>query len=103
MPESGTNHTVKVTDSATGKDATMPVLHGTAGPPVINIRSLYKELGYFTYDPGYTATGSCQSKVTYIDGDEGVLLYRGYPIKQLAEQSNYMEVCYLLMNGELPG
>ena len=102
MPESGTNHTVKVTDSATGKDATMPVLHGTAGPPVIDIRSLYKELGYFTYDPGYTATGSCQSKVTYIDGDEGVLLYRGYPIKQLAEQSNYMEVCYLLMNGELP-
>ncbi len=102
MPDSGTNHTVTISDSATGKEAVLPVLHGTAGAPVIDIRSLYKDLGYFTFDPGYTATGSCQSKVTYIDGDEGVLLYRGYPIEQLAEQSNYMEVCYLLMNGELP-
>ena len=64
--------------------------------------SLYKETGLFTFDPGYTATGACESKVTYIDGDNGVLQYRGYPIEQLAEHSNYMEVCYLLMNGELP-
>ena len=102
MPDSGTNHTVKVSDSATGKETVLPVMHGTAGAPVIDIRSLYKDLGLFTFDPGYTATGSCQSKVTYIDGDEGVLLYRGYPIEQLAEKSNYMEVCYLLMHGELP-
>jgi citrate synthase len=102
MSETGTNHTVTITDNQSGKQATMPVLHGTAGAPVIDIRSLYKDMGLFTFDPGYTATGSCQSKVTYIDGDEGVLLYRGYPIEQLAEQSNYMEVCYLLMNGELP-
>ncbi len=102
MSETGTNHTVTITDNESGKQATMPVLHGTAGAPVIDIRSLYKDMGMFTFDPGYTATGSCQSKVTYIDGDEGVLLYRGYPIEQLAEQSNYMEVCYLLMNGELP-
>ena len=102
MSESGTNHTVTITDNQNGKQSTLPVLHGTAGAPVIYIRSLNKEMGYFTFDPGYTATGSCQSKVTYIDGDEGVLLYRGYPIEQLAEKSNYMEVCYLLMNGELP-
>jgi citrate synthase len=102
MPDSGTNHTVKITDSQSGKEAVLPVLHGTAGTPVIDIRSLYKDIGYFTFDPGYTATGSCESKVTYIDGDEGVLLYRGYPIEQLAEQSNYMEVCYLLMFGDLP-
>ena len=102
MSESGTNHTVTITDNQNGKQSTLPVLHGTAGAPVIDIRSLNKEMGYFTFDPGYTATGSCQSKVTYIDGDEGVLLYRGYPIEQLAEKSNYMEVCYLLMNGELP-
>ena len=102
MPDSGTNHTVKISDSATGKETVLPVMHGTAGAPVIDIRSLYKDLGLFTFDPGYTATGSCQSKVTYIDGDEGVLLYRGYPIEQLAEKSNYLEVCYLLMHGELP-
>ena len=102
MSGTSTNHTVKISDSATGKETVLPVLHGTAGVPVIDIRSLYKDLGYFTFDPGYTATGSCQSKVTYIDGDEGVLLYRGYPIEQLAEKSDYLEVCYLLMNGELP-
>ena len=102
MTNSGTNHTVTVTDSATGKETILPVLHGSAGAPVIDIRSLYKETGLFTFDPGYTATGACESKVTYIDGDNGVLQYRGYPIEQLAEHSNYMEVCYLLMNGELP-
>ncbi|MCB9928251.1 MAG: citrate synthase [Alphaproteobacteria bacterium] len=102
MSETGSNHTVTITDGQTGKSSTMPVLYGTAGAPVIDIRSLYKDMGYFTFDPGYTATGSCQSKVTYIDGDNGVLMYRGYPIEQLAEKSNYVEVCYLLMNGELP-
>jgi citrate synthase len=102
MSNSGTNHTVTVTDSVTGKATVLPVMHGSAGAPVIDIRSLYKETGMFTFDPGYTATGACESKVTYIDGDNGVLQYRGYPIEQLAEHSNYMEVCYLLMNGELP-
>ena len=102
MADATTNETVTVVDNQTQKQATFPLLQGTAGPPVIDIRNLYKELGYFTYDPGYTATGSCESKVTYIDGDEGVLLYRGYPIEQLAEKSNHMEVCYLLLNGELP-
>lgn len=102
MADAGTNHTVKITDSATGNETVLPVLHGSAGAPVIDIRTLYKDLGYFTFDPGYTATGSCQSKVTYIDGDNGILQYRGYPIEQLAEKSNYMEVCYLLMHGDLP-
>jgi len=94
--------TVTIIDNASNKSADLPILSGTMGPEVIDIRNLYKELGYFTFDPGYTATGSCQSKVTYIDGDEGVLLYRGYPIEQLAEKSDFMEVCYLLLFGELP-
>lgn len=102
MTDSGANHTVSMTDNATGKTAEFPVLHGTAGDPVVDIRTFNKEFGLFTYDPGYTATGSCQSKITYIDGDKGVLLYRGYPIEQLAEQSDYMETCYLLLFGELP-
>jgi len=79
-----------------------PVLSGTVGPDVIDIRSLYNKTGMFTYDPGFTSTASCQSKLTYIDGDEGVLLHRGYPIGELAEQSSFMEVSYLLLNGELP-
>jgi len=72
------------------------------GPAVADIRKLYGDLGIFTYDPGYGATASCESKITYIDGDEGVLLYRGYPIEQLAEKSNFLEICYLLLNGDLP-
>ena len=92
MSNSGTNHTVTVKDSATGNETVLPVLHGTAGAPVIDIRSLYKDTGLFTFDPGFTATGSCQSQVTYIDGDNGILQYRGYPIEQLAENSNYMQV-----------
>jgi citrate synthase len=79
-----------------------PVLKGSVGPDVIDIRKLYGNTGAFTYDPGFTSTASCTSKITYIDGDEGVLLYRGYPIEQLAEKSSFMEVCYLLLNGELP-
>jgi citrate synthase len=81
---------------------TMPIRSGTIGPDVIDIRKLYAETGKFTYDPGFTSTASCDSAITYIDGDEGVLLHRGYPIGQLAEHSSFMEVSYLLLNGELP-
>ena len=79
-----------------------PVLDGTVGPSVIDIRSLYAKTGMFTYDPGFTSTASCDSTITYIDGDKGELLYRGYPIEQLAHDSHYLEVCYLLLYGELP-
>jgi citrate synthase len=85
-----------------GKTVDLPVLKGSVGPDVVDIRSLYKEAGVFTYDPGFTSTASCESQITYIDGDEGVLLYRGYPIDQLAEKSNFIEVAYLLLHGELP-
>lgn len=80
----------------------LPVYSGTIGPDVIDVRSLYGATGAFTYDPGFASTASCESRITYIDGDEGILLYRGYPIEQLAEQSDFMEVCYLLLYGELP-
>src|SRR5947199_5807784 len=79
-----------------------PVLSGTVGPDVIDIRSLYAKTGMFTYDPGFTSTAACDSSITYIDGDKGELMYRGYPIEQLAENSNYLEVCFLLLYGELP-
>ena len=79
-----------------------PVLSGTVGPDVIDIRSLYAKTGMFTYDPGFTSTAACDSSITYIDGDVGELMYRGYPIEQLAEKSNYLEVCYLLLYGDLP-
>src|SRR6201990_2771039 len=79
-----------------------PVKSGSIGPDVIDIRKLYANTGAFTFDPGFTSTASCESEITYIDGDEGVLLYRGYPIDQLAEQSSFLEVCYLLLHGELP-
>ncbi|WP_018632472.1 citrate synthase [Neomegalonema perideroedes] len=79
-----------------------PVLSGSIGPSVIDIRSLYAQTGCFTYDPGFTSTAACKSTITYIDGDKGELLYRGYPIDQLADKSNYLEVCYLLLYGELP-
>jgi len=85
-----------------GKDVQFPVRSGTIGPDVIDIRKLYAQTGTFTYDPGFTSTASCDSALTYIDGDEGVLLHRGYPIGQLAEESSFMEVAYLLLNGELP-
>ncbi|MFP5433394.1 citrate synthase [Sphingobium sp. ba1] len=78
------------------------VMDGSVGPQVIDVRKLYANTGMFTYDPGFTSTASCESGLTYIDGDEGVLLHRGYPIGQLAEESSFMEVCYLLLNGELP-
>ena len=84
------------------KEVKLDVLHGSVGPSVIDIRKLYGELGCFTYDPGYGATGSCESAITYIDGEEGVLLHRGYPIDDLANKSSFLEVAYLLLNGELP-
>ncbi len=85
-----------------GKTVELPVLQGSCGPSVIDIRALYNETGLFTFDPGFTSTASCESKITYIDGDEGVLLYRGYPIQDLAEKSDFMEVSYLLLYGDLP-
>ncbi len=84
------------------KSVDLPVLEGSVGPSVLDIRKMYAQTGQFTYDPGFTSTASCESALTYIDGDEGVLLHRGYPIGQLAEQSSFMEVCYLLLNDELP-
>jgi citrate synthase len=94
--------TVQITDSATNKTATFPIVTGTLGPPAIDIGKLNKETGYFTFDPGFAATAAARSAITFIDGDAGVLLYRGYPIDQLAKQSNFLEVSYLLLNGELP-
>jgi citrate synthase len=94
--------TVTITDNASGQSAELPLLSGTLGPKVIDVRRLYSDLGHFTFDPGYTATGSCESKITYIDGDKGELFYRGYPIQELADNSDFMEVSYLLLNGELP-
>ncbi len=85
-----------------GKSFELPVLSPTAGPEVIDIRKLYAQAGVFTYDPGFTSTASCDSTITYIDGDEGELLHRGYPIDQLAEKSHYLEVCFLLLYGHLP-
>jgi citrate synthase len=88
--------------SIDGKAADYPVHAGSVGPEVIDIRKLYANTGRFTYDPGFTSTASCESKITYIDGDKGVLLHRGYPIEQLAEKSSFLEVAYLLMHGDLP-
>jgi citrate synthase len=94
--------TVTLIDNATGKRVELPLLGGTLGPSVVDIRKLYAELGYFTYDPGFTSTASCESRITFIDGDKGVLLHRGYAIEDLAEHCDFLEVCYLLLYGELP-
>ena len=94
--------TVTITDDTTGKEIKLPLYTPTAGPKVIDIGSLYKELGYFTYDPGFMSTASCSSAITFLDGGKGVLQYRGYPIDQLAEHSSYLEVCFLLLNDRLP-
>src|SRR5918994_7221588 len=85
-----------------GKTLELKTRGGSVGPDVIDIAALYKDTGAFTYDPGFTSTASCDSEITFIDGDEGVLLHRGYPIDQLAEQATFMEVAYLLLHGELP-
>jgi citrate synthase len=90
------------TFSIDGKSYEFPVLQGSVGPDVIDISSLYKQTGMFTYDPGFTSTASCASNLTYIDGDAGILRYRGYPIDALAEQGDFLETCYLLLYGELP-
>jgi citrate synthase len=100
--KTGVNQTMTLTDNTTGNAWDLPIMSGTIGPSVVDVRKLYDATGYFTFDPGYTSTGSTQSKITYIDGDKGELLYRGVPIEELAEQSDFMEVCYLLLNGELP-
>ena len=92
----------KATFGLGGKTYELPVLKGTTGPDVVDIRKLYGEADVFTYDPGFTSTASCESKITFIDGDAGILTHRGYPIGELAESSSFLEVCYLLLNGELP-
>src|SRR5205823_12200536 len=87
---------------AHGKTLEYPILKGTVGPDVVDIRKLYNDAEVFTFDPGFTSTASCESKITFIDGDKGVLLYRGYPIEQLAEHGDFLETCNLLLYGELP-
>ncbi len=102
MSEATTNHDVVKIITPEGKTAELPVIRAVMGPPTFDIKTLHKQTGYFTYDSGFAATGACKSDITFIDGEKGVLLYRGYPIEQLAQNSSFMEVTYLLMNGELP-
>ena len=96
------NKTFTLTNDQTGESVVLPVLDGVDGPSVIDVRKLYAQTGHFTYDPGFRATGSCDSTLTYIDGEQGILLHRGYAIEELANKSDYMEVCYLLLHGNLP-
>ncbi|MEC8710516.1 MAG: citrate synthase [Pseudomonadota bacterium] len=96
------NKTFTLTNDQTGETVVLPVLDGVDGPSVIDVRKLYAQTGHFTYDPGFRATGSCDSALTYIDGEQGILLHRGYAIEELANKSDYMEVCYLLLHGNLP-
>ncbi|MCQ8103738.1 citrate synthase [Methylomonas sp. SURF-2] len=96
------NDSLQITHTGTGKQVEYPLLKSTLGADTVDIRHLYRDLGCFTHDPGFVATASCTSKITYIDGDNGILLYRGYPIEQLAENCQFTEVAYLLMHGELP-
>ncbi len=93
---------VIITDESSGNELELPVIRGTEGEPTLEIKALPSTLGYFTYDPGFTATASCTSGITFIDGGKGILRYRGYPIEQLAERSTFLEVAYLLLNGDLP-
>jgi len=97
-----TNETITVTNNLTGERYDFPLRQGTLGPPAVDISSLYREAGFFTYDPGFMSTASCNSAITYIDGEQGILLYRGYPIEQLATKASFLEVAYLLLYGELP-
>jgi len=99
---SAAKETVTLTNNSTGKTIELPLLAGSVGPKVMDIRSLYSAQDIFTYDPGYMSTGSCKSAITYIDGDAGVLLHRGYPIDQLAEHGDYLEVAYAILKGDLP-
>jgi citrate synthase len=98
----GEQRTVTITDNASGKSVECPVQQGTYGRDVVDIKAVASELGFFTHDPGYAGTSSCRSTITFIDGGKGELLYRGYPIEQLAEHSSFLEVAYLLLDGELP-
>ena len=102
MGANGQSNTKTGTLTLGDKSYTLPIYEGTIGPDVVDISKLYGQADVFTYDPGFTSTASCESKITYIDGDAGVLLYRGYPIEQLAEQGDFLETCYLLLYGELP-
>src|ERR1700745_150308 len=97
-----TNHSATLTFDDGSPSVNFPILSGSIGPDVVDIRTLYGKTGKFTYDPGFLSTASCASTITYIDGDKGELLYRGYPIEQLAVQCDFLEVCYLLLQGELP-
>src|SRR5260221_11224436 len=97
-----TNHSASLSFSDGSPSVTFPLLPGTIGTEVADIRTLYGKSGKFTYDPGFMSTASCASTITYIDGDKGELLYRGYPIEQLAVQCDFLETCYLLLKGELP-
>src|ERR1700754_4552929 len=94
--------TGKATLTFGGKDYELPALKGTIGPDVIDVRKLYADADVFTFDPGFTSTAACESKISFIDGDAGILLHRGYPIEELAEKSSFLEVCFLLLYGELP-
>jgi citrate synthase len=97
-----TGRNVVLTDASSNTTVTLPVVKGSLGDPAVDIQKLNKDTGFFTYDPGFMSTASCRSAVTFIDGDKGILLYRGYPIEQLAKNSSFLEVAYLLINGELP-
>jgi citrate synthase len=97
-----TKSTFELSERISGRKSELPLRRSTLGPDVLDVRSIYRDHNVFTYDPGFGVTASCESKITYIDGDAGVLLYRGYPVEQLAEKSTFMEVCYLLLYGELP-
>lgn len=99
LPKSEESCTIKMPD---GKEAKLPILKGTDGPKLIDVRSLYQQIGCYTFDPGFTSTGSCMSNISFIDGDAGKLLHRGYNIAELAEKSSYIELCYLLLYGILP-
>ena len=102
MNKSKVKDTVTLIDNKSGRQFEFPIIEGSTGPDVIDVRKLYAETGYFTYDPGFKSTGSCESAITFIDGEKGILRHRGYSIEELAEKSNFLEVCYLLIYGELP-
>nr|CRH04538.1 citrate synthase [Candidatus Magnetococcus massalia] len=94
--------TITIKDNRTGKEVELPIIEGTDGPPVVDVTKIYRDFGIFTLDPGFRSTASCKSDITFIDGNKGILRYRGYPIEQLAEQSSFLECCYLLLYGDLP-
>ncbi|HTK85324.1 MAG TPA: citrate synthase [Patescibacteria group bacterium] len=100
--ETASQKSFTLTDDSSGKNWKLPVLHGTCGPDVLDVRKLYGDTGMFTFDPSYTSTASCKSRITFIDGDQGILRHRGYDIRELAEKSSFIEVSYLLLYGELP-